>query len=198
MMLDEPIEWNDAIDKEQFVEYSFFHLKISRVNDAMLAQYGAEHSQILGKSFHDFFAHDLEHGKKVLHKIFAKGKLQIETDERKLNGDTMFVEGDYTCLYDLEGKITGLFGIQRDITESKRNLETIRNERTLLRTLIDNLPDPIYVKDDEGRKMVANQADIENIGVSTETEVLGKSDLELFNTEVGQRGYEDDLIVIES
>lgn len=198
MMLDEPIEWNDTFDKKQLLEYSFLHLKISRVNNAMLSQYGAELSQILGKCFRDFFAHDLEQGRKVLQKIFDKGKLQIETAERKLNGEPMFVEGDYTCLYDSQGNITGLFGIQRDITESKRNLDTIRNERTLLRTLIDNLPVTVYVKDKEARKIIANTLDLATIGIMDETKVLGKTDLELFDNEIGQRGYEDDLNVIQT
>lgn len=198
MMFDEPIDWNETSDKEQLLEYSFLNLKISRVNDAMLSQYGAELSQILGSCFCDFFAHDLEQGKKVLQKVLDNGKLQIETEERKLNGDTMFVEGDYTCLYDSQRKITGLFGIQRDITESKRNLETIRNERTLLRTLINNLPVTVYVKDKEARKIVANTLDLATIGIMDETLVLGKTDLELFDNEVGRRGYEDDLNVIRT
>jgi len=198
MMLDEPIEWNDTTNKDESLEYSLLHLKISRVNDAMLDQYGAELSQILGNRFCDFFDHDLEHGKQVLQEIFDKGKLQIETEERKLNGDTMFVEGDYTCLYDSQGKITGLFGIQRDITDSKRNQETIRNERTLLRTLIDNLPVTVYVKDKKARKIVANTLDLQTIGILDETAVVGKTDLELFDNEIGRRGYEDDLNVIRT
>ena len=85
-----------------------------------------------------------------------------------------------------------------DITKRKQVEEAIKNERQLLRTLIDNLPDQIYIKDKDGRKMLANNADIENIGAQNEAEVLGKSDLELFDNKIGARGYADDLKVIQT
>jgi PAS domain S-box-containing protein len=197
MMLDEPIEWNGLADVEKLLDYTFSHQRITRINDAMLEQYGATRDQFLGLKPSDRFAHDIQHGKSVWRKLFDYGKLHVETDERKLNGEQIIVEGDYTCLYDSNGCITGHFGIQRDITQNKMSLETVKNERKILRTLIDNLPDLIYVKDKDCRKMVANTADLENIGCLNEAEVLGKTDLELFDSEIGHRGYEDDLIVIQ-
>ena len=198
MMLDEPIDWINTQDKEGLLRFSCAHMKISRVNDAMLTQYGAELNQILGKSFLDFFAHDIEQGKDVLKKIFDKGKITLETSEQKINGENMFIEGDYTCLYDSEGRITGLFGIQRDITQSKQAVEAIQNERQLLRTLIDNLPVSIYVKDTQCRKVVSNLTDVEKMGYASERDVVGKTDLELFDGEDGELSYRDDLAVIQT
>ena len=54
------------------------------------------------------------------------------------------------------------------------------------------------MKDSNGRKLVANKADLEVIGVDTEAEVLGKTDLEIFAHEIGQRGYDDDLKIIQT
>ena len=198
MMLDEPIEWNEMADKDKLLEYAFSNQRITRINDAMLEQYGANRDQFVGLTPNDMFNHNIQHGKNEWRKLFDQGKLHTETQEQKLNGEPIIIEGDYTCLYDSEGLITGHFGIQRDITETKLALETIQNERQLMRTLIDHLPDPIYVKDHEGRKLIANLADLENIGALKESEVLGKSDLEIFNNEIGHRGYEDDFIVIEN
>jgi len=84
-----------------------------------------------------------------------------------------------------------------DITEKKKAEKDILEERKLLRTLIDHLPDPIYVKDKHCRKMIANSADVENIGFASEAEVIGKTDLELFSDEIGLRGHLDDLRVIQ-
>jgi PAS domain S-box-containing protein len=196
MILDEPIEWNGLADKDQLLEYAFSHQRITRINDAMLDQYGATRGQFIGLTPKEMFAHDILHGKNIWRKLFDNGKLNVETDERKLNGEQIIIEGDYTCLYDIKGRITGHFGIQRDITQNKLVLETIKNERKILRTLIDHLPDAIYVKDKDGRKIVANLFDIKNIGLSNEAEALGKTDLELFDSEIGKRGYEDDLRVI--
>ena len=84
-------------------------------------------------------------------------------------------------LRDDTGKIVGLMGIGRNITERKQAEEALRQsldelekrvtertaelsqERRLLRTLIDNLPDCIYAKDAAGRKTMANPADLKNL-----------------------------------
>lgn len=89
-------------------------------------------------------------------------------------------------------------GTHTDITKQKQAEEDIRRERILLRTLIDNLPDAIYVKDEEGRKIIANRTDVLSIGAACEADVIGKTDLELFNNEIGQRGYDDDMRVLRT
>jgi PAS domain S-box-containing protein len=94
--------------------------------------------------------------------------------------------------------IKRIIGTHTDVTASKKVEEQLQLEKILLRTLIDNLPDPIYIKDADGRKIIANIADVANIGAQSEAEVIGKTDLELFNNEIGLRGYHDDLNVIQA
>jgi PAS domain S-box-containing protein len=91
-----------------------------------------------------------------------------------------------------------IIGTHIDITEQKIAQEEIQRERILLRTLIDNLPDTIYVKDVQGRKIIANSADVMAIGAKSEADVLGKTDLELFPNEIGHRGYKDDMDILLS
>jgi PAS domain S-box-containing protein len=86
----------------------------------------------------------------------------------------------------------------QDITERKHVEETIRQERILLRTLINSLPDTIYVKDIEGRKLIANTADLAAMNCSSEAEIIGKTDLEIFRDEAGERGYNEDLLVLRT
>jgi PAS domain S-box-containing protein len=144
MMLDEPIEWNDATDKESAIDYVFSHQRITKANDAILEQYRATRDQYFGLTPNDFFAHDLENGKAIWRQFFDAGKLHIETDERRLDGSQMFVEGDYTCLYDDSHRITGHFGIQRDITEKKLTEAKIHEKDIQFRKLSANVPDLIF------------------------------------------------------
>ena len=85
-----------------------------------------------------------------------------------------------------------------DITDRKQAEKTIINRRKMLRTLIDNLPDMIYIKDVACRIVIANIADVRNIGYPSEEEVLGKTDLELFHGEIGEHRYKNDQKVINS
>lgn len=76
--------------------------------------------------------------------------------------------------------------------------ETIRNERKLLRTLIDNLPDIIYVKDISCRRIISNKADVTFQGFGNETDLLGRTDLEIFGEEKGKALLDDDLAILLS
>jgi PAS domain S-box-containing protein len=86
----------------------------------------------------------------------------------------------------------------RDITERKLAEEALRYERNLLRTVIDNLPDAIYVKDCTCRKTISNQADLRNMGVRSEAEVVGKTDFDFFPKELAEGFYADDQSVIQT
>jgi formate hydrogenlyase transcriptional activator len=137
MMLDEPVRWDDSIDKEAALDYVFDHHRVTKVNDAMLAQYGATRDTFLGTTPRDLFRHDLEHGRRVWRDFFDRGRLHIETDERRVDGTPIRIEGDYLCFYDDQGRITGHFGIQRDVTERERANQALRQYNRRLQVLRD-------------------------------------------------------------
>jgi PAS domain S-box-containing protein len=74
----------------------------------------------------------------------------------------------------------------------------MQHERYILRTLIDNIPDAIYIKDEQCRKIIANLADVHNVGFQSESEVLGKDDFMLFPTEIAESFYADDKVVLQT
>jgi PAS domain S-box-containing protein len=81
----------------------------------------------------------------------------------------------------------------------KRQAEgAIQFERILLRTLIDNLPDIIYVKDSDCRVIVANKSGVEFMGFTNESQIIGKTDLDIFTDENGNRGYAQDIAVVKT
>jgi formate hydrogenlyase transcriptional activator len=137
MMLDEPVRWDDSVDKEKVLDYVFDHQRVTKVNDALLAQYGATRESFLGTTPTDLFRHDLDHGRQVWRDFFDRGRLHVETDERRVDGTALRVEGDYICFYDAEGRITGHFGIQRDVTQRERASEALRQANRRLQVLRD-------------------------------------------------------------
>ena len=137
MMIDEPVVWDDSIDKESVLDYVFEHQRVTKVNDAMLAQYGATRESFLGTTPKDLFRHDLPHGRRVWREFFDRGRLHVETDERRVDGSPIRIEGDYLCFYDAAGRITGHFGIQRDVTERERASQALRQYNRRLQVLHD-------------------------------------------------------------
>jgi PAS domain S-box-containing protein len=99
---------------------------------------------------------------------------------------------------DAHGNTVKTFGVNQDITERIRTEETLRNERQLFRTLIDNIPDSIYSKDVLSRIMIANPADVRNLGAKSEAEVLGKDDFYFYPKELAEGFFADDQLVLQA
>ena len=127
MMLEEPVAWNQATEDEKadMLEYVMTHQRMTRVNQAMLDQYGAREEDFIGLTPNDLFAHDLEHGRHIWKGLFDQGRWHVETREQRLDGTPIIIDGDYICLYDQQGRITGHFGVQSDITERRRMEEKL-------------------------------------------------------------------------
>lgn len=68
----------------------------------------------------------------------------------------------------------------------------------ILRTAIDHLPDPIYVKDAESRFLLANTGAAKNMGAETGAELLGKTDFDFFPRDLAATFFEDEQKVLRS
>ena len=139
MMIDQPVEWGPAVDKDAVLDYVFSHQRMTKVNPAMAAQFRARSEELIGLTPGDFFRHDLAAGRRGWRALFDAGHRHSVTNERRLDGSTMWVEGDYMCFYDAAGRITGHFGIQRDVSDRIRAAEELEQSRAELRALAARL-----------------------------------------------------------
>jgi polar amino acid transport system substrate-binding protein len=101
-------------------------------------------------------------------------------------------------LYDKDRRIVGMIESIRDITEQKKAEQALEKEHNLFRTLVDNIPDSIYVKDKDGRKILTNRSDLDFIGVQHEVDVLGKTDAEVFPGHLASEYIKDDQNVLRN
>jgi len=88
--------------------------------------------------------------------------------------------------------------LQQEITERERAESALSDERNMLRTLIDSLPDYIFVKDTESRFIINNTSHSRVLGVTTPEEVIGKTDFDFFPEELAKQYYADEQSIIQS
>jgi PAS domain S-box-containing protein len=177
--------------------FSFIGCNKSFAKDAGLK----DPSEIIGKN-------DFELGWKDVAQLYRTDDREVmETDTPKLNfeepqiapdGSQLWLRTNKVPLHDQSGKVIGILGTYQDITKLKQAEEELRYERNLLRTVIDNLPDGIYIKDLNYRKTLTNRADVHNMGLQSEADALGKDDYESFPKELAEGFYADDKIVIQT
>ncbi len=81
---------------------------------------------------------------------------------------------------DEQGAVVRYYGSAQDQTELVLVEQKLREERNLLQTLINALPDHVYAKDNDLKYILVNDATVKYLGESDEAEILGKTDLDYF------------------
>lgn len=78
-----------------------------------------------------------------------------------------------------------------------RKDEVIPGELAMLRAVIANMPDTIFVKDAESRFVLANLAAAKNVGANNSAELLGKTDFDFFPKEIAEVFFENERRVLD-
>ncbi len=173
-----------------------------RASRSQTARFGlATPQEIVGKSDFDFFSE--AHARPAYddeQRIIRTGEAMPEIMERETWPDQpdTWVTTVKMPMRDRDGAIIGTFGISRDITERRRAEIQLAAERNLLRTLIDNLPDYIYIKDRQSRFLINNSAHLHVLGAKTQEEVAGKTDFDIFPPELAIQYYTDEQKLMEA
>jgi PAS domain S-box-containing protein len=71
-------------------------------------------------------------------------------------------------------------------------------ERKMLRALIDNIPDFMYVKDRESRFVITNEYTAQALGANSVEEILGKTDFDFYPMDRATAFYGDEQGVMQS
>jgi PAS domain S-box-containing protein len=86
----------------------------------------------------------------------------------------------------------------RNAATEYRLLNTLRYERDLLRTLVDNIPDCVYVQDLNQQYTLVNRAFAKLCGMDDPSEALGKTELECLPGEFGRNASDDGRKILQT
>lgn len=167
-----------------------------RIGRATCRHYGLrDPSEAIGKTDFDFFTE--EHAKSAYadeQEMLRTGAPVISKIERESfpDGRTGWVLTTKMPMRDRNGQVVGTFGISRDVTALHEMEQALSRERNLLRNLIDNIPDQIFVKDIEGRYILDNVAHLRRLGLQHTESVVGKTVYDFFPAELAAKYSSDD------
>lgn len=100
-------------------------------------------------------------------------------------------------IYNEAGEAQYLLCLIEDITERKRTEEELSKNNLILRSVIDTTPDLIFVKDTQGRYVLANLA-VSNWLKKPLSEIIGKDDYQLWPAPIAQQIIQGDEIVMRA
>ena len=172
--------------------------RILDVNENWLALMGFRREEVLGKTAAEYGG--------------WKNSAAREDMRRKLAATGSVRNHEAVCVRKGGEEITILFSAQIveiegerillssavDITERKRAEAALAAERNILRTLIDYLPDNVFIKDPQGLIILNNLTHRRFLGRQGLDDVVGKSDRDFFEPALADRYMEDERRIVES
>ena len=153
-------------------------------NDALVTMFGYEsREEMSGVPVPAIYAHPEERAEFL--KIIER---DVTIKERLI----LFKKKDGTIFYALltfipqrnsDGSIRSFIGTVRDTTEQKRVENAMRENKALLKTLIDTLPDLVWLKDCEGVYLSCNRR-FESFFGAEEKDIVGKTDYDFMSRDL--------------
>ena len=151
-------------------------------NKKTLEAFGLPREQVIGKNDYKIMP-DKEEAKKNIESdnvVFQTGKpIEITKQMTGRDGKKHWFQAVKVPQFDNKGKIIGLVGVARDITEFKKDEESLKEAEQRFRSIFDNAADGMLLADVESKKLYAgNKAICQALGYDAkEIKNLGVMDI---------------------
>lgn len=126
-------------------------------NDKTLEVFGLPREEVIGKNDYELMPDRKAAGKNLAddRMVFESGKL-IEVIKRMTGagGEEKWLQSIKVPQFDRDGRVIGLAGIARDITDRRRSEEALRESESKFRSLFDLSPQPIALSDMENGRLI--------------------------------------------
>jgi len=166
-----------------------------QINPAWEKQLGYAASELLGRTVFEFIhPQDVEATRRMGDEINFGRRVQGFINRYQCKGGGYrHIEWTATRMPDTNHRL----GIGRDVTERLLAEAEIRAAHERMKYLIDNIPDPLWLKDSDGRYLAVNEAWKRAMRLESR-EVVGKTARELFPKELAERFEEEDRGMMKS
>ncbi|WP_292470517.1 PAS domain S-box protein [Methanolobus sp.] len=156
-------------------------------NDFLLDLTGWKREEVLNKNWFDIFLPE-----EIIPEVKAVFLKTIETadmpsyHENEIitkNGQRRSIAWNNTTFKDIDGNISSITSVGEDITEQRFTEKSLLDSKGQLRTLIDTIPDLVWLKDVNGIYLICNSK-FERFFGAKEEEIYGKTDYDFINKDL--------------
>ena len=179
--------------------------RITFVNPAGARMLGYDADDLIGEPYHPLIHYARPDGAPYPDDV-CPILLTLRDGQSRSVDDEMFWQKDgtglpvsyvVTALIEADA-IVGAVIAYRDITPHKQAQAALATERSLLRTVIDYVPDYVYVKDRDGHYLLQNKANLALVGAQSMDDVIGKTAFDLYPESFAEQVTAADQSVLDS
>ncbi len=190
------VVWDSSVDAMRLTNKEGM---VVQVNDAYCRMVQKSKAELEGHPLSIVYAEEAATRLLTNYKECADAKAIEPHSEREValwNGRTIWLAVSNSRV-ELPGQPELLLSILRDVSERKQAEAELAYERDLLKTLLENSPDPIYFKDNQSRFIKCSESLSGRLGLSHE-ELVGKCDSDLFTEQHAREAFEDELRIMRT
>jgi PAS domain S-box-containing protein len=173
--------------------------KLSFANRCYCELLGRPLSDLIGKTDFDLFPKELaEKYVEDDQRVAVTGEIFHDIEKNVTEGKARYFEVYKVPVLGGDGLVAETQAIFWDVTDRVETRQELARERDLLRTLMDHLPDLVYVKDRDSRYLLGNVAQAQLAGLNNVDELVGRTAEDFFPSELANHYAEEDRAVMES
>ncbi len=167
--------------------------RLLAVNQAYAKVAGqADPEGMVGKSDDDFWPLELaSHFQADDRAVLESGQAKTVEEEIEENGRRFWLE-TYKSPVTLDGQVIGTVGFAREITDRIEAKKALEYERGFFKTLIQTIPDLVWLKDPRGVYLACNPR-FEQLYGAKEADIVGKTDYDFVDPEFADFFRANDL-----
>jgi nitrogen fixation negative regulator NifL len=174
--------------------------KILWVNQAFSRVTGYGSDEVIGQTpaIQKSGAHDESFYRDLWQTVLGGKVWHGEITNRRKDGVEYCEDLTITPVADRSGEIKNFVGIKRDISKHKKFEQELQEASSLLKSLLDNVPDMIYFKDLQSRFVHVSKSFEKLFRISDTSQLLGKTDFDFFSEEHARPAYDDEQRIIRT
>ncbi|SHK10591.1 PAS domain S-box-containing protein/diguanylate cyclase (GGDEF) domain-containing protein [Hathewaya proteolytica DSM 3090] len=181
--------WTVGLDKK-YIYVNDQYCKLFHMDDKDID------NDIIGKSI-------MEVAPKHLCNLFSYRLDEVLKDGTEKEYETE-VNGKYIKCYifptkDEQGHLIAFSGLIVDISDRREKEIELSKQKSILQTIMDTIPDPIFYKDIHGKYITINKRCRSDLEEMCKGEIIGKNDMEImYDKNLAKKFMEDDNKIISS
>ena len=187
-ILDQSLDVICTIDKDG----CFVH-----INEVCYEMWGYKPEELYGKPYMEFVVREDWETTTVAAQEIMSGENKTNFSNRYLKKDGSVLPMVWSARWVEEEQL--MYCIAKNASEMNAVKNKLEEERNILRAIIDNIPDYIFVKNKNNEVILANKKFYSDyLGKNNESEILGRKPTDYFSRNLGEEIIEDNIQVMEN